>query len=460
MFSFFIFFVLRLKDAAPSCDQKKPLKATCSLLQNTCDGKVDQLLASCRTLAGVEANRNLLIPIMDVVSLDNACGCQERYQVRTELGSCFERGQTIDWHTSVLPVICSAYRSCLELYFPSCLSERDRVFILEEIREEVKKEVRIKADSVGFPRLACLQSCISGDTAPCKTTTETTSTTTTTKTTITTPSTTQRPRWPTLRPSPTSWPPCQHTSIRPTVATTLRPPCHHEVQVKPTTVNPTQRPPCNLEEPPPEKTTERPSPRPTPHHPTQRPIQTSTLGPTTDCPCCQTSRPPKPPSPQTTQRPTTTKRPPCRLTVRPRPSPRPTNYPTRRPPCQRKRKSKDLKPREQTAQEIRYHAEEIQLSDKEDSDTAQQTLISNSTSSSSSILVLKENTAIANPDPAPVASLLTDKKQLGPSSGLSPGICRGPNCGFSGGQALKQVSQSITALIVACSSITLILKLN
>ena len=31
-------------------------------------------------------------------------------QVRTELGSCFERGQTIDWHTSVLPVICSAYR--------------------------------------------------------------------------------------------------------------------------------------------------------------------------------------------------------------------------------------------------------------------------------------------------------------------------------------------------------------
>ena len=49
---------------------------------------------------------------------------------------------------------------------------------------------------------------------------------------------------------------------------------------------------------------------------------------------------------------------------------------------------------------------------------------SNSTSSSSSILVLKENTA-ANPDPAPVASLLKDKKhQLGPSSGLSPGLCR------------------------------------
>merc|ERR1719507_853267 len=298
------------------------------------EGRVDQLLASCRTLTSIEANRKPLIPLLDVVSLDNACGCQERYQVRTELGSCFERGQGLDWHTSALPYICSTYRSCLELYFPSCLSERDQAFILGEIR----KEVRIKSDTVGFPRLPCLQSCISGDTAPCKTTTTTTTTTTTITTTTTTyiPPTTHRP---TLQPQPTtSWPPCPHTSIRPTAAASTRPPCYQEVQR--TT---TQRPPCNIEEPPAEKTTERPSPRPTrvpptrptkrpivrpTPRPTQRPIPTPTLRPTQptpDCPCCQTTRPSKPPLPQTTQRPT------------PRPTDWPTEKPTEPPPCQRRR---------------------------------------------------------------------------------------------------------------------------
>merc|ERR1719500_97896 len=242
------------------------------------EGRVDQLLASCRTLIGVEADRNPLIPLLDVVSLDNACGCQERYQVRTELGSCFERGQGLDWHTSSLPYICSTYRSCLELHFPSCLSERDQTFILGEIREEVRKEVRIKSDTVGFPRLPCLQSCISGDTVPCKTTTTTTYI----------PPTTQRP---TLQPRPTtSWPPCPHTSTRPTAAASPRPPCYQEVQRMTT-----QRPPCNIEEPPAEKTTERPSPRPT-RLPSTRPTKTPTVRPT--------PRPTQRPIPTPTLRPT------------------------------------------------------------------------------------------------------------------------------------------------------------
>ena len=72
-----------------------------------------------------------------------------------------------------------------------------------------------------------------------------------------------------------------------------------------------------------------------------------------------------------------------------------------------------------------------------DSDATQHalTLTSNSSSSSSPILVLKENTS---PGPArvpaaslppnkgaePIASSLTEKRQLGPSSGLAPGLCR------------------------------------
>jgi len=115
---------------------------------------------------------------------------------------------------------------------------------------------------------------------------------------------------------------------------------------------------------------------------------------------------------------------------------------------------------EQKTKELRYHAEEVQLSDKEETDRMQQPLMStsNSSTSSSSILVLKENIAVAkkenspvaNPDPTPVASLLLEKDQLGPSSGLSPGLCRGANCGISAGQALEPM----TALIIlACSSI-------
>jgi len=456
------------------------------------DERVAQFLDSCRTLLGVQADRNPLIPLLDVVSLDNACGCQERYQVRLDLRSCFERGRRLDWRNSSVSYICKNYRICLKPNFPICLSERDKSFILEQIKEDINKEVRLKAEIEDFPRLGCLQRCITGDKAPCSPTIISTTTTTKSSTTIASPTTTQRP---TMRPQPPTWPPCHLRPINPTTSTTRQPPCYVE---EPQT---TQRPPCHLHTLTTQRTTtNKPTPRPSTKPPSRPTITRSTTKPTSrpivrptptqtpietsssanpDCPCCHTTRPtettPRPTSPllRTTRRPTR-RPPPCQSkTLRPRPrpidrsTPRPIDLPTtRRPPCQRKRKSKELRPKEATT--LGYQAEEIQLSDKQDSDATQQafTQTFHSSSSSSPILVLKENTSPArvpaaslssNEGAEPVASSLTEKRQLGPSSGLAPGLCRTSDCGLSAGPRVILNVQMFVSLLV---SLFLLLKDN
>jgi len=411
------------------------------------DERVAQFLDSCNTLLGVQADRNPLVPILDVISLDNACGCQEQYQ---DLRSCFERGRMLDWRNSSVSYLCKNYRSCLEPNFPSCLSERDKSFILGEIKEDVDKEVRLKAEIEDFPRLGCLQRCITGDKTPCSPTTTPTTTTTSTTTT------TQKP---TMQPLPPTWPPCHMRPIDQTTPKTQQPPCYLEVQQT------TQRPPCHLHESTTQRTiTNKPTPRPSTKPPskpttkpatrpivrptsTQTPIETST-SPNPDCPCCHTTRPtvmtPRStsPPPQTTRRPTR-RPPPCQSkTLRPRPrpidrsTPRPIDRPTtRRPPCQRKRKSKELRPRETTTPG--YQAEEIQLSDK--------------------IARLPAASLPSNEGAEPVASSLTEKRQLGPSSGLAPGLCRTSDCGLSAGQGVRPNVQMSLSLLV---SLFLLLKDN
>merc|ERR1712223_1345239 len=115
------------------------------------------------------------------------------------------------WRNSSVSYLCKNYRICLEPYFPSCLSERDKSFILGEIKEDIDKEVRLKAEIEDFPRLGCLQRCITGDKAPCSPTTTTTtsiSTSTTTTTSATTTAFLTTTRRPTMRPRPPTWPPC------------------------------------------------------------------------------------------------------------------------------------------------------------------------------------------------------------------------------------------------------------
>merc|ERR1711963_481529 len=100
--------------------------------------RVAQFLDSCNTLLGVQADRNPLIPILDVVSLDNACGCQERYQVRAELGRCLEAGQGLDWHTSPLSHICSTYRLLFKNHPDSSCSGAVWSFIFQVVsRKEI-----------------------------------------------------------------------------------------------------------------------------------------------------------------------------------------------------------------------------------------------------------------------------------------------------------------------------------